>query len=369
MKNNNKPQKDEYQPRLIAWEVTRRCKLKCRHCRAGARDEIYDNELTTQEAKLLLDNIAAFYRPIIILTGGEPTLREDIYELAGYGSKLGLRMVLASCGANVDEAAIKRMRQAGIQCVSISLDGAEAKTHDDFRGVAGAFETAIAAIAAAKRGGMPVQINTTLTSHNIGELNDIIQLAEKLGAITFNPFMLVPTGRGSGLAEQQITAKQYEETLHWLKNQQGKSKMQIRVTCAPHYQRIIRQEAHDEKAGRLTEGHAAAGCMGGKSFAFISHTGRVQICGFLEAAAGELRENNFDFAAIWRESELLGIIRDTDGYLGKCGRCEYRRVCGGCRARAYAVHGDWRAEEPFCMYEPERPNDKAEMKIRIPDPS
>lgn len=346
-------------PRLIAWEVTRSCPLNCRHCRAGAQNKPYDNELTTEQCYLLLDNIASFARPIIILTGGEPMLRNDIYDIARHGNSLGLRMVMAPCGVLIDDDAVVKMIDSGIQCISISLDGATAASHDGFRRIPGAFAAAMEAIAAANRGGLDFQINTTVTRHNLDELSDIMKLSEEWGAITFNPFLLVPTGRGKELADQEIAPEQYEQTLQWLSRQRGNKHMQLRVTCAPHYQRIIRQdhrrnvkeaEAVGGKHGGA--GQQATGCMGGKSFAFISHTGEVQICGFLEHSAGSVVGNNLDFHEIWSKSEYFKDIRDTDGYKGKCGYCEYRRLCGGCRARAYALTGDYLESEPFCIYEP-----------------
>jgi len=343
-------------PRLIAWEVTRTCNLNCLHCRAGAENKTYQNELTTEQCYRLLDNIAGFSRPIIILTGGEPMLRDDIYEIADYGSRLGLRMVMAPCGMMIDDNAARKMVNAGIQCISISLDGSTAGSHDEFRRVPGAFDGAMSAIAAAKRNNLPFQVNTTVTRHNLDEIPEIMRLAEKLGAITFNPFLLVPTGRGKALADQEIAPEQYEQVLEWFSRQRRTGTIQLRVTCAPHYQRIIRQTScKDQRSDNTKQSRSgAAGCMGGKSFAFISHTGRVQICGFLETEAGDLSKNDFDFKDIWYNSDFLHKIRDFDGYKGKCGYCQYRRLCGGCRARAYAMTGDYLESEPFCIYEPKQ---------------
>lgn len=352
-------------PRLIAWEVTRRCTLRCQHCRAAATDHAYEGELTTQQCMTLLENVASFAKPIMILTGGEPMLREDIYDIARHGHSLGLRMVIAVCGALLDDTSVDRLLQAGVQCVSVSLDGPDAASHDGFRQVSGAFDAALRGIEAARRGGLAFQINTTVTCHNVAQLADIMHLAEQLGAVTFNPFLLVPTGRGKQLADQELSPQQYEATLQWLARQQPETGMAVRVTCAPHYQRIIRQHqtqtdntgntvkpSDSPSAQRPTRQQMGQGCMGGKSFAFISHVGRVQICGFLEEPAGDLQANGLDFRAIWEESELFHQVRAVDDYRGKCGWCEYRRICGGCRARAYAMTGDYLASEPFCVYEP-----------------
>ncbi len=331
-------------PRLIAWEVTRSCPLACKHCRAGARNQPYEGELTTDEGVRLLENIASFSRPTIILTGGEPMLRDDIYELAACADGLGLGVVMAPCGMMVDDEAVARMKASGIRCISISIDGATAETHDAFRGVAGAFASAVKATEAAVRGGLDFQINTTITRHNRDQVEAIRDLAVRLGASVFNPFLLVPTGRGKELAGQEISPRQYEQTLEWLAEQHAKPDIAIRVTCAPHYARILRQ--------RNPKARGANGCLGGKAFAFISHVGVVQICGFLEIECGDLKKENLDFKKIWETSEVFLQVRNVDAYGGKCGICEYRRICGGCRARAFAMTGDYLAEEPFCIYQP-----------------
>ncbi|MFW6189139.1 MAG: radical SAM protein [Planctomycetota bacterium] len=338
--------RDRFLPRLIAWEVTRSCVLSCRHCRGAAQKECYEGELSTDECFRLLENLASFARPIIILTGGEPMLRDDIYDIARRGTELGLRMVMAPCGMLLDEEAARRMVDAGIQRISLSVDGATAESHDAFRGVPGAFQSVMRAVEAAKSVGLDFQINTTVSRHNVDELEDILQLATDVGASVFNPFLLVPTGRARDMADQEITPERYEETLHWLADQRDADRIRVRVTCAPHYQRILRQ------TGRAPGGGHGGGCMGGRAFAFVSHRGVVQICGFLDVECGSVREADFDFQKIWEESPVFRAVRDRDGYGGRCGRCEFRRVCGGCRARAYAAGGDYLGEEPFCVYEP-----------------
>jgi len=344
-----RPNRQPHSPRLIAWEVTRSCMLACKHCRAAARAEPYPDELSTAECFKLLDNIASFARPIIILTGGEPMLRPDIYDIAARATGLGMRVVMAPCGALIDDESAARILASGIKHISISLDGATAESHDAFRGVAGAFDASLRGIAAARRAGLGFQINTTITKHNLAELPAILELAIELGATVFNPFLLVPTGRGSTLIDQEISPQQYERTLRWLAGQQGREDINIRVTCAPHYQRIIRQLGL-----RPGQARPVKGCMGGQSFAFISHRGKVQICGFLDIECGDVRRENFDFRGIWRDSEIFKQMRDPASYHGRCGRCEFARVCGGCRARAYAMTGDYLGEEPFCLYQPKR---------------
>ena len=334
-------------PRLIAWEVTRRCMLACRHCRASARAECYPEELSTQECFRLLDNIASFAKPILILTGGEPMLRPDIYDIAACAAGLGLRAVMAPCGALIDDAAAAKILRSGIRHISVSLDGATAADHDDFRGVRGAFDAAVRGIAAARRAGLSFQVNTTVTKHNVEQLPAILDLTVRLGATVFNPFLLVPTGRGSQLADQEISPRRYEQTLRWLADQEQRDDIAIRVTCAPHYQRVVRQlglRRHDSRPVK--------GCMGGQSFAFISHRGKAQICGFLDVECGDVRAEGLDFRKIWETSDVFRRVRDVASYGGRCGRCEFATVCGGCRARAYALTGDYLAEEPFCTYEP-----------------
>ena len=337
--------KASYLPLLIAWEITRTCLLSCKHCRAAAKAESYSGELSSRECFALLDNIASFSKPIIILTGGEPMMRPDIYEIAAYGHNLGLPMVMAPCGVLINDETAAKIVASGIRRISISLDGSTAKSHDAFRGVEGAFKGTLAGLEAAKRAGIEFQINTTVSKHNLNELEAIRDLAIKLGAKVFNPFFLVPTGRGKEMADQEISPEKYEQTLRWLAQKQNSPEIMQRVTCGPHYQRIVREM---KVAGK----RQIKGCMGGQSFAFISHRAKVQICGFLEEECGDLKQENLNFRKIWETSKIFLHLRDLDSYHGRCGYCEYRKVCGGCRARAHAMTGDYLAEEPYCLYQP-----------------
>ncbi|SMC24864.1 heme b synthase [Desulfacinum hydrothermale DSM 13146] len=340
--------------RLVAWEVTRTCNLSCIHCRAAALDKPYDNELSSQECRRVLDEIASFAKPIIILTGGEPLMRPDIFELAAYGNELGLRMTMAPNGTLVTQKAVRKMVESGIQRISISLDGATAESHDAFRRVPGAFEGALRGIRNAREVGLPFQINTTITAHNLHELEAIQKLAVDLGAVAHHIFLLVPTGRGKNLEEQAINAVQYEETLHWFYEQRDRVPLQLKATCAPHYYRILRQRARKEgkKVDMATFGLDAMtrGCLGGTGFCFLSHVGQVQPCGYLEVEAGNVRTQSF--REIWETSPVFLRLRNFKALEGKCGRCEYVRVCGGCRARAFEATGNYMAEEPLCLYEP-----------------
>jgi heme b synthase len=340
--------------RLVAWETTRNCNLSCVHCRAAATCGPYTGELDTQASFRLLDQIAETGSPIVILTGGEPMLREDIYDIAAYGTRLGLRMVMAPNGTLITPETAKKIADSGIQRISVSLDGASAERHDGFRGVEGAFEGALYGIRAAKQAGIEFQVNTTITQLNRDQIPQIMKLAEDLGAVALHIFLLVPTGRGKYIVDQAITAQEYEETLNWFYDQKSRTNLQLKATCAPHYYRILRQRARQEGKSVTWQTHGldavTRGCLGGTSFCFISHQGIVQPCGFLDLHCGDVTRESF--VHIWQNSEQFQKLRDFDQLKGKCGICEYKRVCGGCRARAYEATGDWLAEEPLCLYEP-----------------
>lgn len=302
----------------------------------------------------MLDHVASFWKPIVILTGGEPLLRRDVFEISRYGTGKGLRMVMASNGTLITDKIAGEMVDSGIKRLSISIDGASNETHDRFRQVDGAFDGAINGIKCAKEVGLDFQINTTVTLDNMDELTSIQEMAINLGAVAHHIFLLVPTGRGRNLADRILPAMEYEKVLNRLYESQGKVPIHIKVTCAPHYYRIMRQRA---KGKGETSTHAShgldavtRGCLGGTAFCFISHIGDVQPCGYLELNCGNIRHQSFE--TIWQESEVFKNLRDPNRYKGKCRRCEYRHVCGGCRARAYALTGDYLAEEPFCIYQP-----------------
>jgi len=340
--------------RMVAWELTRSCNLACRHCRASAERGPYPGELSTGEVLRVMDEIASFSKPVIILTGGEPLLRSDIFNLARHGTQRGFRVVMATNGTLFTEDIVKEMKDSGIQRVSISLDGPDAETHDAFRKVKGSFEGSLRGIELLKKGQMEFQINTTVTQVNLHVIPDMLRLAVHLGAVAHHLFLLVPTGRGKELQDQEISALDYEKTLHWFYEQRDQVPLQLKATCAPHYYRILRQRAKQEGKKITPKEYGldamTRGCLGGMSFCFISHVGQVQPCGYLELNCGQVRERPFD--QIWAQSEIFKNLRNTNAYQGKCGRCEFRKVCGGCRARAYETSGDYMAEEPYCIYEP-----------------
>ena len=340
--------------RLVAWEITRNCNLNCVHCRASATMGPYEGELDTAACLDLVDQIAETGQPIVILTGGEPLLRQDIFDIARHGTDRGLRMVMAPNGTLITAPVARRMADAGIKRISISLDGATRDIHDRFRGVDGAWDGSLNGIERAKEAGIEFQINTTITRANLDQIPAILRLAEQLGAVAHHIFLLVPTGRGKYIVDQAIDAREYERTLNWFYDQRDKTPLQLKATCAPHYYRILRQRAKAEGKSVTFKTHGldavTRGCLGGTGFCFISHRGIVQPCGFLNVNSGDVTRT--PFAEIWHHSEVFLTLRNYDDLQGKCGVCEYRRVCGGCRARAFEATGDFMNEEPLCSYLP-----------------
>lgn len=348
----------EILPRIVAWEITRSCNLTCKHCRASAEHGPYPGELTTTECYKLVDEIIGFSNPIIILTGGEPLMREDIFDVANYAINKGLRVVMAPNGTLVTPEIAKKMKETGIVRISISIDFPTANLHDKFRGVPGAYEGAVHGVKNAIAAGVEVQINSTITKLNVQYLPDLLKLSEELGAVAFHPFLLVPTGRGKELEEQELSPDEYEKTLNWIYDmQQQKPDIFFKPTDVPHYFRVMKQRSKG-KAKMAGHPHASGmetltrGCLAGIGFCFISHMGDVQPCGYFDVKAGNIKEQ--PFSEIWKESKLFNDLRNFSLLKGKCGICEYKKICGGCRARAYEATGDYLAEEPYCVYVPKR---------------
>ncbi len=267
-------------------------------------------------------------------------------ELIDYTRSLGLRAVMATCGYLLDEASAARLKEAGLLAVSFSLDGASAETHDVFRQAQGAFAAVMQAIDIVKRVRIPFQINTTISKGNQHEVIAIARLTERLGATCFNPFILVPTGRGRDMTGEVLDPIAYEALLNELLRIKRKASVEVRVTCGPQFARVTAQSRAEQRVG------LASGCMGGREFGFISRRGDVQTCGFLDISAGNLVEQDYDFASIWEGAPLLKDIRDRKGYTGRCRGCQYVDMCGGCRARAYAACGDYLGDDPVCRMEP-----------------
>jgi len=260
--------------------------------------------------------------------------------------------VLATNGTLLTPEIVEKLRAAGVQRLSISIDGATAETHDNFRGMPGAFERMLAGIEVLRRTDFPFQINTTVSKRNLDEIHKTFELAKELGAVAYHVFFLVPTGRGE--ESDEVSPADYERILHWFYEMQKESKIQLKATCAPHYFRIMRQQAKKEgiEISVKTHGYEAMtkGCLGGTGFCFISSVGKVFPCGYLPVLAGNIREQSF--RDIWENSEVFRKLRDPEELKGKCGICEYKKVCAGCRARAYAATGDYLEEEPYCIYRP-----------------
>jgi heme b synthase len=357
----------EFLPRLIFWETTAGCNLRCIHCRRiDVADRLVPEDLSTAESKQLIDQIVAFCNPILVLSGGEPLIRPDIFEIAEHAVAKGLRVALATNGTLIDELMAQRIVDAGIRRVAVSLDGAAAETHDPFRALPGSFAQALDAIGRLRARGMSVQINTTVARHNIDELPQILSLARSLEADALHIFLLVAVGCGVEIAdEQMISPRQYEEVLNWLYDRDQEGLLELKATCAPHYFRIARQRTAAEeqqappsqKRPRIGEATASSdlhtmtkGCLAGTGVCFVSHKGEVFPCGYLPLAAGSVREQSLQ--EIWQGSKVFSELRDPERLQGKCGRCEFKRICGGCRARAYGMTGNYLDEEPFCVYEP-----------------
>ena len=327
-------------PRVVAWEVTRRCPLACRHCRAGAADRAFDDELTTDECFRILDALGSFSRPMIIWTGGEPMYRKDILRLVNRAVELGMRSVMAPCGMLVTRDSLLRLQDAGVMACSFSLDGATAETHDAFRGVQGAFAHVTKAMEIASAIGMPFQVNCTVSKRNLSELPAILETAARFGARTLDLFFLVPVGRGRELADLALSADEMERTLGWAFEMDRKGPVAVRETCAPQAVRIWENLARP--------GRHPAGCMGGRGFVFISHRGVLQPCGFLDLPCADLRAVDMDFAKAYTESPVFAQLRNPNLLGGTCGKCRFRFECGGCRARSFAATGDFLAGDASC---------------------
>jgi heme b synthase len=342
--------------RMIAWELTGACNLKCLHCRASAVDHPLPNEFSTKKAFDLVNQIASFSKPTIILTGGEPLLRKDIFDIASYIKEKGLSPVMGTNGTMITREVAQKMRDSGIKRVAVSLESSTPPLHDAFRNVPGAFDATLEGIKNLREVGVPFQIAPTITSRNVHDINNIVDLAVELGAVAVHIFLLVPTGRGKELEPEELIPEEYERVLNWFYEKRKEVPIHLRATCAPHFYRIFRQRAAKEKIAITPQTHGleamTRGCLGGISFCFIGHLGQVQPCGYLEINCGNVREEPFE--KIWRESKCFNDLRDYSKLKGKCGVCEFRNVCGGCRARAYARTGDYLEEEPYCIYEPRK---------------
>jgi radical SAM protein len=364
-------------PFLAIWEVTQSCDLACKHCRAAAQPIAHPDELTNAEGKALIDQIAAMHIPIFVFTGGDPLKRADVFELISYAAGKGVHVALTpSATPLLTREAIFKLKEAGLVRLGISLDGSTPEIHDNFRGLPGAYARTIQAIEWANEAGIPIQVHTTISRHNAHDLDSLCALFERLAIVMWNVFFLVPVGRGqldalpSGEEFEQVFAKIYELS--------QRVSFQIKTTEAMHYRRYLLQHNLEERKMGHGSGHpgstkpaataayepgapisdaqsrtaswATRRVNDGKGFLFISHTGNVYPSGFLPIHAGNIRETSLQ--EIYRDSPIFKSLRDTGKLEGKCGACEYKEICGGSRARAYAVTGDPLAQEPCCIYQP-----------------
>jgi heme b synthase len=343
----------EQLPRVLALELTRRCNLACIHCRATANDTAPAGELSLKEYKDLFDNISSFSSPIVILTGGEPFLRHDLFEIASYASGLGLRVAVSTNGTMIDADKTRGLLQAGVGACSISIDGSNARIHDDFRQQKGAFKSSVDGMRILQEAGLKIQINSSITKRNMQDLDNIYRLVKQLGADAWHVFMLVPTGRGGETGtDELITSGDYERILSYIYEKDRDDDMEIKPTCAPQYYRILRQRAKEDgipvDVAHFGLNARTRGCLAGMGFGFVSYEGEVFPCGYYPKLAGNVRQTPFD--KIWKESPLFQTLRNFKKYEGYCGRCAFLKVCGGCRARSYAITGNDMAEEPYCDY-------------------
>jgi radical SAM protein len=350
-------------PFIVIWETTQACDLACVHCRACAQPLRNALELSTAEAKRLIEEVKALEAPVFVLTGGDPLKRPDIFELVEYATAQGVRISLTpSATPLLTREAIHRLQQCGLARLAVSLDGPSAAIHDAFRRVPGSYDWTLSAVQWAREAGLPVQINTTITRHNLQYLDSMIALLEGLDIVLWSVFFLVPIGRGAAI--DLISAEEFEQVFEKLYKTSLRTSFDIKSTEAQHYRRFLLQRRTEEKrmghtpslpyglsaAGMDGIGRAPRGLNDGKGFVFISHLGEVFPSGFLPLSAGNVRKQSL--SEIYRHSPLLVALRDTSNLKGKCGACEFREVCGGSRARAYALTGDPFAEEPCCVWQP-----------------
>jgi radical SAM protein len=361
-------------PFIVIWELTRACQLKCLHCRADAQYRRDPRELSLEEGKNLIDQIYEMNNPMLVFTGGDPLMREDVFDIAKYAVEKGVRVSMTpSATPNVTKEAIEKAKKVGLARWAFSIDGPTAEIHDHFRGTAGSFDLTMEKIQYLHEVGLPIQINTVISRYNIEYLDEMAKMVESLGCVLWSVFFLVPTGRGQ--ESDMISPVQHEKVFRWLYDLSKRVSFDIKTTEAMHYRRVVIQqkmrEAKEttdeiEYLSALTEkgltgsidglGRAPKGVNDGNGFVFISHIGDVYPSGLLPVKAGNIRET--PLAEIYRESPIFQSLRNPDLFKGKCGVCEFRYVCGGSRSRAYAMTGDYLESEPFCVYIPKALREK-----------
>ena len=350
-------------PLMFYYEVTQACDLVCKHCRASAQENSHPDELTTEQSKALLDQIATFPRnPIVVMTGGDPLKRADLFELIRYARAAGLLVALTpSATPLATREALQAARDAGVRRLGISLDGADARTHDAFRGWEGSFERTLRMLADARELGLTVQINTTITRRNVQDIDAMAELLSTQGIVMWSVFFLVPVGRG--VEEERIAPAEYEIVFEKLWNHARQKPYGVKTTEAPHYRRFVMQRGGDPLAGPGSHGNgdnhvrhrAPLGVGDGKGIMFVSHRGEIYPAGFLPLCCGRFPHDSV--VDVYQNHSTFRALRDPDRFTGECGICEYRHICGGSRSRAYAVSGDPLAAEPDCVYTPAMPRE------------
>ena len=324
---------------IVSWNVTNSCNMYCDHCyrEAGCKAE---EELSTAEAKTLLEQIARANFKIMIFSGGEPLMRPDIVELVAYAKKLGLRPVFGTNGTLITLEMAQKLKEAGAMGMGISLDSMDAAKHNEFRKFPNAWEGAVQGMRNCRAVGLPFQIHTTVMDWNSHEIEAITDFAVAEGAVAHHFFFLVPTGRAKTIEAESLRAEEYEDTLTRIMKKQQEVDIELKPTCAPQFLRIADQMGIKTRFRR--------GCLAGTAYCIISPRGKVQPCAYLNMELGDVRKTPFD--EIWKNSEVLNKLRTLE-YSGGCGTCKYKHACGGCRARAaYYNNGDYMAEEPWCLY-------------------
>jgi len=348
-------------PYIVIWEVTQACDLACVHCRACAQPKRNPLELSTEEGKGLIDEIAQMQVPVFVLTGGDPIKRPDLFELIEHARKVGVRVSLTpSATPLLTREVIQDLKESGLTRLAMSIDGSHRKMHDTFRGMAGSFDRTLQAIEWANHVGLSVQINTTFSRSNVEDFESIAALMETKNIALWSAFFLVPTGRGK--IADLLSAEEFETVFAKLHKLSKRASFHIKTTEAQHYRRyVLQQQVAERSSGRAqsadvptkvqdTIGPAPRGLNDGKGFVFVSHIGEVFPSGFLPFAAGNVRFDSL--GRVYRESSIFQQLRDPAQLGGKCGVCEFKHICGGSRARAYAITGDPLAEEPRCSYVP-----------------
>lgn len=347
----------DQRPFTVAWELTRACALACVHCRAEAQPRRHPEELTTAEAFAVIDQLVDLAPPVLVLTGGDPLMRPDLFQIAERAIGRGLRVAVSpTTTALVTRQRLARLRDLGVSMIHVSLDGADAETHDGFRGVVGTYRRAIDALRELQELGIATQVGTTLGRHNLHQLGQMAELVGGFGIRMWSLFFIVPTGRAT--AAQMMSADEAEAAWEWLADLSERAPFAVRTTAAPQYRRTMLARARARGGGpvrlagagyQISEAAQATRMQGvndGKGFLFIDHRGNLCPSGFLQVPAGNVRTH--DVGEVYRDAPLFRTLRDPSALTGRCGRCDFSDLCGGSRARALAVTGSFLGEDPLC---------------------